>query len=321
MGRIQNRNAYRGLDVRSAHFSVILFFIIVVNVCCSCQALSLDISAQEMIDISQEYSIANVDSLVFADLGKKQSMVFYKGNALFLVGSSFSIYSFESGNRIVSFDLPYGEYQPPHANVTNIGNIMYSEYSIFPVIYVSSWNNGRQAFVYDITQINGRYQSNLVQVIDPSKVNNEIIGDGYLDWVIDNEGSYLYSLAYHVKGTSQLSEGNYTHVVKFKLPALDSELIVLNDNDVLDHFMVPVMTVFQDKCIFENHIFVVAGHSGLGENFPPRLYDIDTNSKEMTETILPLWGEPEGFCIYEGCKWMNLYGSNIVYNLTNLFNL
>lgn len=254
-----------------------------------------------------------------------QSMAFYGNKAAFVtpVGNNLvcDIYQISTQEFEARVFLPFNGYSIPHANVSCFGKDLFSGYSILPLLYVSSWNNQRQAFVYDITTNNGVNDSSLIQVIDPNCVSEDIVGGGYLDWVVDSEGGYLYSIAYHLKGTSSVSEGNYTHVTKFLLPPVTQQLVKLSDDDVLDNFALPVMTVFQDKGYADGHIYVVAGIPDESGQYPPRLYDINLDNKSLQEYTIPLYGEPEGFCIYEGSKWLNMYGSSIVYNLDNLMNL
>ena len=271
-------------------------------------------------------SIEEVPSLLLSDkncfelsgLGKQQSMVFYEGKAFFVNGNKCNIYDLGSLKKEESFALPCEGYRVPHANTICLGSQLYSNNSVIPVMYVSAWDGDKQSFVYDIVKTNGSIQASLVQIINPGGVSREIIGSGYLDWVIDAEGGYLYSIAYHLQESSLQREGNYTHVTAFSLPPLSEKVVNLTDDDVLFSFSTPVMTIFQDKLFQEGHIFVVAGDSGYGEEYCPRLYDIDVTQRQMKETVIPIVGEPEGFCLYEGKKWMNLNGSSLVYDLDNL---
>lgn len=263
--------------------------------------------------------------IIFPGLQMHQSMAFHDDKAVFVtpVGNNLvcDIYQISTHEFEAQVLLPFTGYSIPHANVSCFGRDRFTSQSIFPVLYVSSWNNQRQAFVYDITDRNGVIDSSLIQVIDPNSVSEDIVGGGYLDWVVDSEGGYLYAIAYHLKGTSRVSEGNYTHVTKFTLPPLTQQLVKLNDEDVLDNFSLPVMTVFQDKDYAGGHIYVVAGIPDESGQHPPRLYDINLESKNLKEYIIPITGEPEGFCIYAGQKWLNMGGSSKIHNLDKLLNL
>lgn len=283
----------------------------------SCGTFDNDLRRLEE-DLSPNLLIADKDSIEFEGLGHKQSMVFYENIALFLYETSCDLFDLSSLKKVSILTLPCDGYLTPHANSLSLGVNKYSQLSVLPLLYVSAWDNGRQAFVYDIALIDGRYQGRLIQVIDPGNVSSDIIGDGFLDWVIDTDSECMYSIAYHLKGSSQLYSGNYMHITKFAIPSLESQSVILSDSDVLDSFSVPVMTVFQDKCYYDGHIFVAAGHPGLGVVFDPKIFDIDLKNKTVIETLIPIEGEPEGLCVYEGTKWLNFYGSSKVYNLDSL---
>ena len=281
---------------------------------------------QSMVDIQehsdiQEILINDKSEIVFPELTERQSMFFYEEKALFVIGQVCDIYDLRSFRRESQFVLPSGEYSIPHANTICPGPQKYSSESVFPAMYVSSWNNGRQAFVYDIIMNGNSYEASLIQVIDPANVRIDIIGGGYLDWVVDCEAGFIYSIAYHLKNTSIIEDGNYTHVTKFVLPSLEKGIVYLQDSDIIDFFDVPVMTVFQDKCFIDGYIFVVAGNSKLGSDYYPKLFSINTKTKSMTELQIPLYGEPEGLCFYEGQLWMNMFESTKVFNLNKLMSL
>ena len=254
-----------------------------------------------------------------------QSMAFAEGKALFVTPIEGKlvchIYNLYNKNQVAELFLPFDSYSVPHANASCLGNSFHSEDAISHFLYVSSWDSGRQAFVYSITEKDEVYQASLIQVIDPSGVSESIIGGGYLDWVVDDNSGYLYSISYHIKGSSTIAEGNYTHVTKFILPDYAHGIVNLVDTDVVDYFSIPVMTVFQDKCFHDGHIFVVAGMPDKAGLYPPRFYDIDTKEKTLKEYLIPLSGEPEGFCYYQGSLWINMYGSETVYNLDKLLDL
>lgn len=295
---------------------VILFLFSVIG--CQSSLVELD-----NLDLNQAYIKPYFE---IPGLKPHQSMAFYDEKGLFIMPSNNNlicdIYDLNSKKQLSSLLLPTENYSIPHANTSCFGPVLFSENSVFPTLYVSSWNNGRQAFVYDISSNGSTYLCSLLQVIDPSKVSEEIIGGGYLDWIvdadIDTDTDYLYSLAYHIKGSSSISEGNYIHVTKFRLPSLIGNKVLLTDADVEDSFTVPVMTVFQDKCVSQGHLYVVAGAPDENNLYPPRLFDIDVKNRIVNERKLPLNGEPEGLCFYSGHKWLNMYGHNIVYNIDYL---
>lgn len=305
------------------HFDVHLFssfiktyvFFAVFALCMSCCKAEMNVP-EFIID---DLSIFKQSCIEIPGLSEHQSMVFYDDDGFFIMPSKSDlvcdIYDLNTKKQKASIVLPVGDYVIPHANTVCFSNSFFSQNSSFPALYVSSWNNGRQAFVYDISYDGESLAPSLVQIIDPNNVSKEIVGEGYLDWVVDSEEEFIYSVSYHIRGTSRVSEGNFIHVAKFKLPSLQEKEIMLNDDNVVDYFAVSMITVFQDKCFNKGHIYVAAGTSDNSGLFPPRLYDIDVKSKQMKEAFLPLSGEPEGLCWYKGEKWLNMYGSNVIIKL------
>ena len=164
-----------------------------------CQKIEIDSSYH--FSHVKETLIADKDVIVFPELRERQSMVFYQDKAIFVLGQSCEIYDLRSFSRKASLTLPCDGYAVPHSNSLCLGPNKYSKGSLFPAMYVSSWSNGRQAFVYDIFEKGESSHASLVQVIDPGLVNEDIIGLGYLDWVVDGENGFLYSLAYHLEDT------------------------------------------------------------------------------------------------------------------------
>lgn len=310
-------------------YSLLLLFAFSIPLFISCSETILENNRDVVLvdaDVcNEDESELNYPFLVFDSLGVNQSMVFYEGKALFInqIGNKLKahIYWIDGNTSPDSVELRVDDgFMPPHANVSCLGGEKVSASSIFPALYVSSWDYGRQAFVYDIFK-EETIKSSLIQIIDPSNVDTSIIGAGHLDWVVDDQSGYLYSVAYHINGSTRIIENNYTHITRFLLPPLEDYIINLSDDDIIDYFTVPIISVSQDKYYRNGHIYVAAGVSLDDKYYPPLLFDINTQSKTMSTTLIPLNGEPEGFCYYGGHKWLNLYGSHIVFNLDNYLNL
>lgn len=269
-------------------------------------------------------SIIN-DSFAIPDLTTHQSMAFCKGKAVFVtpVGDDLvcDIYDILTKDKESSINLSHGDYSVPHANVSCFGKDYFTNNSFFPTLYVSAWNEGRQAFVYDIFLGDAGYESRLVQIIDPAHLNKDYIGNGQMDWVIDVDHNMLYSIAYSLTNSPCIYENNQTNICQFELPTIDGRLIVyLEDKDIVNHFVLPVMTVFQDKCYYNHHIYVVAGIPSENKLYPPRLFDIDIDKFSLTEHLLPFDGEPEGLCYYNEGLWLNMCSSTIIHRLDSFLN-
>lgn len=268
---------------------------------------------------------STMPSLAFSDLRPSQSMFFNEDRVYFVItrGDELSCDAYDMLTRklVFSISLPYNGYRMPHANVSCLGRASLSDDSICPVLYISAWDNMRQAFVYDLSFSKGKHNAALVQIIDPGSVSPDILGSGYLDWVVDRDNGYLYSIAYEKKGSTVEADGNCTHVTQFKLPSLKDSYVNLNDADVVDHYSLPIMPYFQDKSISGGHLFIGAGISDKNGNYPPKLYDIDIRNKTFKEYSIPLLGEPEGLCICSGVLWLNFLGSSTIVNLNKLLKL
>ena len=272
----------------------------------SCQS-SEGIIQVDVISIEKE----ELKYFDFPNCKAHQSMAVY-GDSVFLVTPrngilTCNLYDANSLSYISNLELPYGNNVLPHANVSCFGKIFYNELSIFPCLYVSQWNDKRLAFVYDFRQDGSLLEPVLIQIIDPSHLNNAVIGYGNLDWVIDESGEYLYSIAYKRYNSSLESTDNAISIVKFPLPdPRDNNYVFLEDNEVLDAFVLPIMNATQDKCFVNGYLYVASGYSDPNFFIPNNLYRIDVNKKELTKSPILLEGEPEGLSCYDGKLVMNL---------------
>ena len=277
--------------------------------------------SSDHIAVEEKEETADFVSFDIPGLTMHQSMAFYGGNAVFITPIETDllcdIYDIETKRKKAQIILPHQGYQVPHANTSCFGSRVCSDSSVFPALYVSAWNGGRHLFIYEISLSGTTYEARLAQVIDPSHINGDYAGRGQLDWVIDEEHDMLYSLGYGLN-SSRIYDGNSVFVCQYKLPTRQSEIVFLEDEDIVEHFVLPMMTVSQDKCYYNGHIFVVAGLPDGSNQYPPRLFDIDLNKQSLNEQFIPVEGEPEGFCIYNDIKWLNIYGSKTIINLDSL---
>lgn len=262
------------------------------------------------ISIDKEFT----DQYYYMDLheaGAHDSMVIYGNYALVIsvinnhkdvVGY---LYDIDNKEYVTSFSMDYTDYDVPHANTACLGDVFYSEYSIMPVLYVSQYEyySNRAVFVYDIVNDGGIIRSNLVQIIDPKGIDHSIIGDGSLDWVVDNDHSCLYALAYKLKGSSTIVENNEEIISKFQLPDIHEERVYLKDEDVIDSFTLDTFNYSQDKSYFDNCIYVISGSSDPIFSHMNRYRVIDLREKTLVinNSILD-YGlrEPEGLDFYNG---------------------
>ena len=307
-------------------FRLVIIIFVIITFYDGCQKNDYLLPNCSEFDNDPDFWVFSESSIRFSELTTMhQSMVFYNGIGLFVVPSSdeliCDIYDSRSKSRISSITLPTFDYPIPHANTTCFGTLYDSESSDFPLLYVSSWNGSKMAFVYDIVRDktnnqNAFFMPRLVQVIDPSSLSEEYVGLGALDWVVDVEDSSIYSVSYKLNDSATIIDGNASFINKYNLPSIETSYVALTDDDVIDHFEIPIMNVSQDKLIYNKHIYVVAGMPDKSGLFPNQIYDVDLNTKTLSGQFLSLRGEPEGFCIYRGKLLLNMNSSPII-NILN----
>ena len=305
--------------------TVRLPFLLILAIACSPESFIPDEALEDntVEGMGQKKILSLENTFDIPGLGMHQSMAFHEGMAVFVtpVGDVLTgdIYNLETKAKEASLYLPHDGYPVPHANVSCFGRSFCSEDSLFPALYVSAWNGGRQVFVYDIFKTKGEFGTRLIQVIDPGHLDSGFAGLGQMDWVVDTDHDRLFSIAYGLDNSPYIYDGNCTNICQFKLPAPGSgNVVYLEDTDIVDHFVLPVMNVFQDKCYSDGHIYVVAGIPDRDNLYPPRLYDIDIQGQSLEEKKLSIIGEPEGFCSYQGIRWLNMNSSTKIYNIADL---
>jgi len=281
------------------------------------------------VNNTSETDFNNTESALFTTfpgLGFHQSMAFSNEKALFIIPEGgelrCNIFDIKTGAKESAISLPLFDDFVPHANCACFSDVYISSDSCFPTLYVSSWNGKRQAYVYDFKKNGSTYTSSLVQLIDPTNVSPSIIGNGYINWVVDIENSLLYSVAYELPASDFISEGNSTRLTWFNLPKVNNEnsIVYLSDSDVCGNMVFPVMNAFQDMLCFEGVIYVVAGYPNQ-PFFENKYYTINPTSGSFTERAIPLAGEPEGFCLYNRIKILYMAnGSSRVHFIDNYYN-
>lgn len=275
------------------------------------------------IGCSKEKEFVECDeNVVFQGLPYHQSMVFCNGKALFLnpKGKNLNCYIYDWDKRTCEsqISLPIiGEYVP-HANAASFSNTYCTTESIFPAMYVSAWNGNKYAYVYDFKLDNDVYVPSLIQLIDPSKVSERIIGAGHLNWIIDNKEERLISIAYKLYDSDMIKKNNYIQITWFDIPSLSEEMVLLKDSDVRENISLSVINAFQDMFISDNIIYVAAGVES-DEKYQNSLFIINLSNSSITERKLPLRGEPEGLCEYKGKKYISIPdGSGRIYDIEKL---
>lgn len=283
----------------------ISIFINTISLCllCSCNSLdyliNLDKNTQYLMELD---GVGPHDSMaIYGDLAVVVSVI---NNHRDVTGQ---IYDLTENKLLTTIKFDYLNYDVPHANTACFSSVFRSETSILPLLYISQWEyySHRVVFVYDIVEDNGCIKANLVQIIDPHKINSEILGEGSIDWVVDFDKMYLYALSYKLPGSSTLVENNEEIIVKFSLPSVnESELVYfLSEQDIKECYRLDTFNYSQDKCYYKDYIFIVSGSSDPKFSYMNRLRILDLNNRKLIENFSLLYfgyREPEGLDFYNG---------------------
>ncbi len=160
------------------------------------------------------------------------------------------VYHLKSEKVIDEFPLGSAN-KDNHVNNSCFGNESLEEGNP-PVIYITECKKQYRCFVEKITS----HSSELVQTIcAKEKGKNAAV----LIWVTDAVNGYLYSVTR--SGEKLDSIGSVANTItKYRLPKLnEGENIVLNENDVLNRFVVVFPNILQGAKIKNNNLYIVTG--------------------------------------------------------------
>lgn len=213
-------------------------------------------------------------------------------------------YSLPDGKDSTFFDLASLPYKP-HCNVADIRRYHGHNY-----LYVTEWNGQRRAFVEDIRwdRRSNSWSSELVQIIS-CDADSTIVGAGYLDWVIDERGRKIYSVAYK-EGTPKNDRKNSTATVicEFDLPDPMAGNVTLHSEDVLRRMEIsPVIYVTQDKAVHRGKLYIAAGFKNWDSSRQIAVVDLKTFMLEKTISLAFYNREPEGLDFVKGKVYITYY--------------
>lgn len=281
-----------------------LFYVILFLTCAILSCGSGETVAEEDNDIEKYIDFPNYKP--------HQSMAVYGDEVFFITPRNgvlmCDIYNAKTTSYLGKLELPYGSHVIPHANVSCFGKKLYdTEKSIYPCLYVSQWDGNRLAFVYDFNQKETSVVSSLIQIIDPSHLNGNVVGHGNLDWVVDEMGEYLYSVAYKLKDSAFTKVDNAIHITKFPVPDIhDGDYIFLEDADIIDAFTLPIINANQDKCFYNGYLYIASGYTDPEFFVHNKLFRVDVLKKVVESSSILLTGEPEGVSCYNSRLMMNM---------------
>src|SRR5574344_1143879 len=123
-----------------------------------------------------------------------------------------------------------------HSNVASFGTTFYNKHDKLPLLYVSQAQKkmigGRKDVLY-VERINpDTHISQLVQTICFNDMNHNF---GYaLQWVVDREHHFLYGYGNTINNSDVR---NKHRIIKFHIPSLRDTLVVLNESDALENYL------------------------------------------------------------------------------------
>lgn len=249
------------------------------------------------------------------DLLPHQSFAIWKDWAVFIRQKDnqliADVVNIMSGIIIASQKLDYGDFNLPHANVCCFGPQKYSDDSVTPLLYVSQWSysSERGVIAYDLFFDDGLLTIRPVQFILP-QISSDIIGSGDIDWVIDSDRNELYAFAYKKSGPSTIEKDNEEIITCFKLPDINhGQIVYLSSEDVLKKWHYSTFNYSQDKCYYQDKIYILSGGEEKRFSHMNRLRVLNVKTGiiesvwDLTKTGAGL-KEPEGLSVYNNMLLM-----------------
>lgn len=222
--------------------------------------------------------------------GYAQGMDIYDDRILFQAGTGenlIHIIDLQESKLLGSISFVVPNEGECHMNNLNCG-MKLSSSDRFPLIYLSQTNKPRSCFVLKIN--NDAMSYKLVQTITYNGLEHYLNNSSY-DWFIDYSNNYLYSYG-HYNG-----DKNRREIMKFKLPSIDSDVVTLSDNDILDYYVLDNQSIYQGSRIIDDLLYTPVGNGS--SNYPGRLLIINPISREVVQDIPISCGEPEAIAKYK----------------------
>ena len=247
----------------------------------------------------------------------------YNGNAFLFNGSgTCNVYRLSGKAKLGSFALDKLSLLNPHANSVCFGDTFYEASDEYPLLYVNIYNNYSTAAdrmegtccVYRITEADGTFASQLVQVIEvgftedltlwKSKENNGDVRP-YGNFAVDTDNEALYAF---VMRDAQ----KQTRFFRFALPTLNDgnysetygcNVVTLESADIEAQFDLTYFHYLQGCCISDGKILSLEGF-GAGTSAEPALRLVDLESSTLQKSYyfsdLGLTHEPEMISVDNG---------------------
>jgi hypothetical protein len=140
-----------------------------------------------------------------------------------------------------------------HANNACFGVEYSKDNNKFPALYVSECEAPYRCYVENITE----YESRLIQIIQ-FRIGNK--PQAVHDWIVDRETNHIYAIT-QLYPFNKERNGFATQIVKFGLPSIDTQEVILSDVDIEDSFEVFFPHILQGGVIHNHALYLPSGAS------------------------------------------------------------
>ena len=264
---------------------------------------------------------------LYADNGRiHQSAASYGDYALFVTDRRSSLYLYNLKNKKFLCKKDFGavnerttgNYILYHCNQMTFGVDFYEESDAFPLLYISQRARSDERCFVEVYRLipSGKsmetdytsLDAELVQTIffPVQNTSNDL---GRVNSVIDASSNLMYTYSYNT-----ITSGSKRHcrISCFSIPDIYQKEVVLNDEDIMDSFILNYYaTNSQGGCIKDHILYISQGFQSIGYIY---LNVIDLRAKKLIDRINLLhngiYWEPEGCFAYEGNIMLST-GTNI----------
>ena len=179
-----------------------------------------------------------------------------------------------------------------HANNACFGVEYSKDNNKFPALYISECEAPYRCYVENVTE----YESRLIQIIQ-FRIGNK--PQAVHDWIVDRETGHIYAIT-QLYPFNKERNGFATQIVKFGLPSINTQEVILSDVDIEDSFEVFFPHILQGGVIYNHTLYLPSGASADSQvqyGKEKAIVIIDLKKKEI-KRIIDVQGilnnEPEG---------------------------
>lgn len=207
------------------------------------------------------------------------------------------LYDLTTGLLLCSAKLPVSDdiRNDVHGSNVSFGVEFADGNSELPYLYICETTGARRCFVVDL-KINGNITLRQIIKFDGDFGNKQ--GNNYHDFLVDAQNHEIIIVGYY----DYKASGNYTIVKKVPLKSVGVGDVNYTDNDVIETFTVPEITVIQGAFVINNHLFI-----GDQRNW---IVNIDLKEKRVVGYIKlnTYTHELEGIAPYQGKMVVDIDG-------------